>query len=267
MACFEWKSIVGFLMHLLGLGYSIIQIVIAFAKPGSECDHIPDSHLHIYLYGSAMVGILTSLIHIIVMYRCIGRSEDEIAGTEEEEKVKGNKQYIYLTLGCLLPNVIILVFGLIILLSAKDPPPTHELEGIGIKGENYCYWGLWATLHLSLCVSGILIGLALMISMIVACQIKNQKTTVWSQSTLPRKRRETSWNGSAQYNAPNRRNQPIVFNSENPNQERSKKTKNDKFVRTVDVRNSNRDKWNTPKRKDMKKYKKSDYDPYRARDS
>ena len=80
------------------------------------------------------------------MYRCIGRSEDEIAGTEEEEKVKGNKQYIYLTLGCLLPNVIILVFGLIILLSAKDPPPTHELEGIGIKGENYCYWNGYITI-------------------------------------------------------------------------------------------------------------------------
>jgi len=58
-------------------------------------------------------------------------------------------------------------------------------------------------LHLSLIVSGTLIGLALLMSGIVACQIKNKKTTVWTTSTLQRKKKETSWNGNAHYNAPN----------------------------------------------------------------
>ena len=60
-------------------------------------------------------------------------------------------------------------------------------------------------LHLSLIISGTLIGLALIMSFVVACQIKNKKTTVWTTSTLPRKKRpaETSWNGNAHYNAPN----------------------------------------------------------------
>jgi len=83
------------------------------------------------------------------MYCCIGRSEEEIEGTDNSEVIKGNRQYIYLSMICLIPNVLVLIFGIKIILSASNPPPTHELEGIGIKGNNYCYWLVLITYILS----------------------------------------------------------------------------------------------------------------------
>ena len=45
-----------------------------------------------------------------------------------------------------------------------------------------------------------------------------------------------------------------------------KASKPPNFSRTIEVRSSNRDKWNTPKPKQMMQMR-TDYDPYNARDS
>lgn len=266
----EWKSVVGFLFHLIGDGFAVLLICIAFAKPYSECLHVPDKQMHKYIYGASFTAILSSLIHIIAMFKCIG-TDDEADEPDEAQKQKSNKQYLTLTLLILLPNIGFTIYGAIVLINARSRPVEHEPIGIGIYPENYCYSGLWFMFHLSVLLSGVMILLAVLTCGIVCYQLRTKKNiTAWSTSTLPRKRHrpiESSWNGSARYttgsNNNGSRRKLIQLDERGPSGGSSapKPTRVDHFVRNEVVRNSA--KWNTPKPNQMK----PDYDPYNAYNS
>lgn len=249
----EWKSIVGFLFHLIGDLFAVLIIAVAFAKPYSECLHIPGKHMHYYMYLASLTALLSSIIHLAVMNKCIGTADD--AGEPEyATKQTSNKQYLSLTLIILLPNIGLLIYGAVVLFNARSPPPVHHTTGPGEYPANYCYSGLYWLLHLSIAVSALMILLAILICCIVSYQLRSKKVTAWSTSTLPRKRRpESSWNGN--------RSARYTNGNNNSTRQLIKMGPIDRFNRNEEVRSSA--KWNTPRPQQMK----PDYDPYQSYNS
>jgi len=200
MCCCEWKTTVGFAFHLIVWLFAIFTIILAVAKPGSDCPHIPDQKLHVYLYFASATAMLASFIHLIAMCKFIGVKDDAYDDADDSVKRKANKNYLILSIVVLVPNLGWLVYGLIVLIGAKNPAPSHETVGKGgITNDDYCYRGLWLTLHMDLICSAVLMSVAVMIFAVVTYQLKSKTTTAWHASTLPRRkqnRQESSWNGN-----------------------------------------------------------------------
>jgi len=285
MCCCEWKTTVGFAFHLIVWLFAIFTIILAVAKPGSDCPHIPDQKLHVYLYFASATAMLASFIHLIAMCKFIGVKDDAYDDADDSVKRKANKNYLILSIVVLVPNLGWLVYGLIVLIGAKSPAPSHETVGKGgITNDDYCYRGLWLTLHMDLICSAVLMSVAVMIFAVVTYQLKSKTTTAWHASTLPRRkqnRQESSWNGNGSgFSQKNQRQppkyrqppstEPLIVGKKVNSQKEPKMTKTTKpkkvntirgFTRAEQHRNSA--KWHTPRRQDMNK---PNFDPYGAID-
>ena len=74
------------------------------------------------------------------MCKFIGVKDDAYDDADESAKRKANKNYLILSIVMLVPNVGWLIYGLIVLISAMDPPPSPETVGKGgITNDDYCY--------------------------------------------------------------------------------------------------------------------------------
>lgn len=230
--------------------------------------------MHVYLYFASATAIFSSLIHLIGMCKFIGVKDDQYDDENEEAKRDANKKYLIFSIIIVLPNLAFFIYGLTVLINAMSPPPSHELSGKGgITEDDYCYRGLWITLHMDLICTAALISMSLIIFAIVSYQIKQKKTTAWHTSTLPRrKRQESSWNGNPHYSQPkqskpssrskpkpNPHSEPLIVSSKKKQYDRPNTIRG--FDRHQQQRNSA--KWHTPRRQDMQR---PNYDPYGAID-
>ena len=144
-----------------------------------------------------------------VMCRCIGvRNEDD----DEIDKTARNWRYVKFTSCVLVPNVAWLGFGLFVLLSAIEPPPTHSLTGPGTYPSSYCYRGLWVALSTAVGVSAFFVLVTIGVVVRTALSVRafrhmtRQHESSWANHRSSSRNSSNaalrSRNGKSSYSAP-----------------------------------------------------------------